>query len=265
MEQKSQYNKTLQWIPLGQIHIEERYRVYTPGRNLGLAPSIERAGILEPFTVITPGKNILINGRERYDVGMEKLGPDYLVPVWLISDELTEEEIQWLILDLARVRHKSCVDQVNEFHMYHKLIPNNQGKTDVDQYRKDIIAGMIGISTSQLNKLLKIDRVKPALLHAVDTQVITIGKAETDCKMIELERKKQLGMLEGSEQDESQKQDQKIENKHQNWDIDLNALPTCCPCCNRPFSTLTWEDIPAIFNHKRKDDERQTNWIEPAA
>jgi len=28
--------------------------------------------------------------------------------------------------------------------------------------------------------------------------------------MIELERKKQLGMLEGSEQDESQKQDQKL-------------------------------------------------------
>jgi len=72
------------------------YRRTLPGlyaRQKSRASSFNRrAGILEPFTVITPGKNILINGRERYDVGMEKLGPDYLVPVWLISDELTEEE-----------------------------------------------------------------------------------------------------------------------------------------------------------------------------
>lgn len=258
--------KKLKWIPIGLIHKVDNFRIYTPGTNQGLKASIQKSGVIEPLSVIVRDKkHILINGYERIEVLEQdtNFGYDFKIPVWVYQDQLTDDEIHWLVLDLAKVRKKSNVDLVNEYHLYNKLVPNNQGKKDVDQHRIDYIATMMGISVSRLKKLLSIDKVQPSLLRAVDDEVITLSNAEQKKKAIVKKRKDEEELKEMQKDVD----DNPVEEttKYHNKDVDLEALPTCCPSCNRAFDTMTWVEIPDIFNYKRKEENKQTDWLSKSA
>ncbi len=270
MQNNFQINKTLVWLELSNIHKCEDYRVYNSKFDKGLNTSIKLNNVIEPFTVIKKMKKyILINGFRRHDYLEEISSGDKLVPVWVITDDLTEAQIQMLILDLARVRQKGYVEILNEYHLYNKLLPNNQGKKNVEKYRSKDIADRIGTSVSTLRRLLKIDRIKPSLLTAVDSGVITLKKAEVDAKTIERERNKADEKFDNEEvdddfsndEDSGQDQPRTVKRSYKDKLIDLNILPECCPTCNRNFSNITWDEIPKIFNKKRKPEENQVDWL----
>ena len=276
MQTNFQIKKVLEWLPLSSIHIEENYRVYNSDPDQGLNQSLLRTDVIEPLTVFLneKGERILINGFRRHDFLTETYPSDKMIPVWVIASPMTEDEIHMLILDLARVRQKGYVEILNEYHLYNKIIPNNQGKTGVEKHRIKEIADRIGVSVSTLRRLISIDNVKPALLRAVDSGIITLGKAKVDAKNIVRERNKKDESYESEEEpeeiDEDQKEDSEdtprvVQRSYSDKIIDLNILPTACPCCNRSFGNIEWEEIPEIFNKKREPEDTQTDWLHKVA
>jgi hypothetical protein len=262
-------------MSLNDIHIHEKYQIYNSEPDQGLNQSLMVNDVIEPLTVLKSKEeeHILINGFRRYDFMIENDPSDKMIPVWVIEQELTDDEIHMLILDLARVRQKGYAEILNEYHLYDKILPNNQGKKGVEKHRIKEIADRIGVSVSTLRRLISIDRINPALLVAVDSGIITLSKAKVDAKNIERERKKADETFELEEpvegiQDEDENSDddpRSVQRSFKDKIIDLNVLPNACPSCNRSFYNIEWEEIPEIFNLKRKPEEAQIDWLQKIA
>ncbi len=276
MEEKLNLTKTLEHLPLSGISVKEAYRIYDKTPDTGINESTTRAGIINPLMVIRKDdKYILIDGYHRYDFMTENYSGDTEVPTWIIRNELTDDEILMLILDIDRKKKKSYIDILAEYHLYDKLIPNNQGKSNTNSGRLKIIAERIGVSTSTINRLLKIDRIKPALIHAAANGIITLDKAMTDAKAILCERKKKdeyedldfESSGEETSEDFPESENKKMKSTQDSRRpitdkvIDLEAITTCCRGCNRTFDSLTCNDIPMVFNQKRQPSEEQTDWL----
>lgn len=276
MNEKLNLTKTLEHLLLSSISVNEAYRIYDKTPDTGINESTTRAGIINPLMVIRKeDKYILIDGFHRYDFMIEKYPGDKEVPVWIIHNEFTDDQILMLILDIDRTKKKNYIDILAEYHLYNRLIPNNQGKSNMDSGRLKIIAERIGVSTSTINRLLKVDRVKPALVHAAANGIITLDKAMTDAKAIERERKKRdeyedddfessgEDALEDLPDSENKKMKSTQDSRRAIVDkiIDLESITSCCPGCNRTLDNLTWEDIPTLFNQKRQPSEEQTDWL----
>lgn len=252
MQNKFQYHKELRWLKLNEITILEDYRIYTPRERTDLELSIKDSGLHEPLTAVhETEKIILLNGFDRMDTLLKKEQPDLVVPVWVILDPLTDSQKKKLILDLARQKQKTYVDYMNEYHLYDSLIPNEQGKNMGGKNRHKLIALMIGISTSQLSKLLRIDKVSPSLLSAVDHEHLTLSAAEQRCKEI---------IRNGRERDPHNTH---AELFNPDKSIDVSKALTHCPACNRPLTTIDFDGIQDLFIFKRDETNSQIDWKQP--
>ncbi len=223
----------------------------------GFAKTIRDRGQHLPIIAIRrDGKLYIVDGRFRVEAILEAYGEDHLVDVEIIEDELTLDEIQWLIGDLGKKRKLRYQDYVNLYFLYHYLVPNLQGQKDVDEDRHKIIARHIGISTSQLSKLLRINKVEPFLIKELDHGT-TMQSVMTTVKKMEEEAAAKL-----NSQDEEEESSTTLHNTHhKDRVVDLDAVPNCCAACNRPYN-IKWEDIPVIFNVGRDDTNDQANWLE---
>jgi hypothetical protein len=262
--------RELRFLTLGQIILDDKYAIYDRTLDSSMSKSLEDSGLLQAFTAVPKeSKYLLLDGSRRIDHLMATQSPDYLIPVWVIEDELTDKEIIRLVLSLNTTRKKKYVELLNEYHAYDKVIPNNQGKSGVEKYRHELIAEYMGISVSSINKLRFIDSIKPELIIAVDEGIITLGQAHVKAKQIKYERQKNqnpeeqiadsefdLPALSDGEEDEANKVRQRKDKI-----VDLTSLPTLCPCCNRPFSDMTWDDINTVFNKKQTEEDTATDWL----
>lgn len=254
------HNRELKWVAITDCHPHEGHKVYASQDRRDLELSVGKSGVIQPFTGFTQEGNVLIiDGRERLKAAKTQLPSDYKVPVWVITDPLTDAEIKWLILDIERTRKKTYVDIMNEYHLYNQLIPNRQGQKDVGKKRTQMICDLMGISTSQLNKLKRIDKIKPDLLAAVDSGLITLEGARRKADEIKRRRDRDSEPQDHDSEEESSEGRERI---YQDKGIDLTQLPDCCPACNRGFATIQYEDIQSIFNVNRSEDEFQTDWLE---
>lgn len=262
MENQKQIKKELEFHSLDNLVIVSEYFRYEPQTfedDRSLQFSLKDRGLKEPFTAIRSGDNLnLLNGNRRHTILSDLYGPKYEVPVWVISESLNEEEIQWLILDLAKVRKKTNVDYVNEFHIYNKLVPNNQGKKNNPISRRQLLAQYMGVSSSKISLLLSIDADAPEQLKAVDNGIITLSQAKIKAKEIR-EHKEQL---QKGFQDNDDVPELIITGKHRNKTIDLDSVATHCSHCNRSFDSIEWHEIPMIFNKNRNDKNNQTDWLQ---
>ena len=140
MQKTFSKKKKLEWLPLGDLHQSETYNIYEEqsyDANRSLELSLGKRGVEEPFTAIKKDDiRFIINGNRRYGIQFNQYGKDYVVPVWVIEEELSEDEIHWLILDLSRYRKKTYVDYITEYTLYDRLVPTNQGKKDSSVSRR---------------------------------------------------------------------------------------------------------------------------------
>lgn len=256
---KKQYHRELRWIEIKNCRAEEDYAIYGTVKRKDLDISVGKSGVIQPFTgIIKEGKTLILDGRERLKVAKEKFEEDYQVPVWVISETLTDSELKWLVLDLERTRKKTYLDLMSEFKLYNSLIPNRQGQRGVEKGRRQLICDLMGISTSQLKKLIKIDNINPSLLIAVENGVCTLETASR--KADEIKRKSKL-QPEMSQEENCEEEKKGRDRIYRDKEIDLNDLPDSCPSCNRRLDTIEYDDIQEIFNVNRKDDENQTDWL----
>jgi hypothetical protein len=249
-EHNFKIKKVLRWIKVSDLVINPEYRIYQPRERADLK-SIKTDEVIEPFTGLFENDAVtLINGFDRYDAIMRMGMPDMIVPVWVITDTLTPDQVNKLILDLSRQKQKTHHDYVIEYKLYDSIIPTHQGVKQEGPTRHKVIAGLMGISTSQLSKLLMINEVKPTLLQEVDHGHRTLAGAEQKAKEI----KRQLP--EAKEKKESRQLDL---GKH----VDIAGADTVCPTCKRPFGEMDWKDLPGFFTFKRDETNNQTTWLEP--
>lgn len=244
-------------------HPDEEYAIYSSVERKDLDISVGKSGVIQPFTgIVKNGKTMIIDGRERLKAARKKFSPDEKVPVWVLLDSLTDSELKWLILDIERTRQRTYVDLMNEYNLYNSLIPNRQGQKDVAKDRTLLICDLMGISKSQLMKLLRIDRVSPPLLHAVDGGLITLEGARR--KAEEIKRKRGLDDELSQPEDKTEEKEGR-ERVYRDRVVNLFDLPGECPSCNRRFDTIEYDDIQDIFNVNRKDGDFQTDWLRDVA
>jgi len=250
MEDKFYYHKELRWLEPNEITIDENLRFYQARERTDLEHTIKESKFMEPITVCyEEGKYILLNGFDRMGI-VSKNKLTAKIPTWVLLDMLSDVQKKKFIVDLAKQKQKTYVDYMNEYHLYNSMIPNEQGQKMDGKNRHKLIASMMGLSTSQLSKLLRIDKASPVLLAAVDNEHITLSKAEQQAKEI---LRKQRG--ESTDADSE---------AHDDKEIDINKAPlTHCPSCNRPLTDIKWDDLPDMFSFKKDETNSQTTWMEP--
>lgn len=244
------YKKELRWLLPHEITINQDYRIYAPRERTDLINSIPESGIIEPLTSVEQDeKIILLNGHDRHSICIQK--PDVKIPVWIITDSLSEEQKKKLILDLGRQKIKTKSDLAKEFELYDSIIPNNQGQRKGGHNRHKLIAGLMGISTSHLSQILRIKKQSPSLLTEVDNGHRTLSDAEQVAKRLKKENHQK--------EDEAAGANIKPPGKK----IEMNPSIDVCPTCHRPFGDMNWKEIPELFTYKRDDTNNQQNWLEP--
>jgi hypothetical protein len=265
----SQIKKTLVPLTIGELSVDPKYTfhsIQSDENTKGLELSIKEDGYQGVMTAVKKDDTFyLINGIRCHSILLDLHGPDFKVYVWVLDGQPTDEEIKIHILALGKVRKKSKVDLLAEHEVWDKVYPSNQGKKDVDKNRIDLIATRMGISPSLLNKLIRINKADPDLIRQLDVGDTDLKKAEARAKHEEKEseKKKLLNSTNPTELD--------LENleqsttKYKDVDVRLDDLPTCCPTCNRQFSTITPEEIPSIFNVDKKEGNQQITWMQKTA
>jgi hypothetical protein len=254
--------KELITLALIELVIQDKFRFYRKQVRSDLKLSIIRnnGAILPVLAIVRNNQYVLINGHERVEILTELYSPDHEVQVWVIENELTDNQLLDLIVDLERTRKKGYTDVMSEFSVIHRTTPNQQGQKLDGANRRKEIAERLGISLSQMNKLIRIDKASPSLLHAVDGEIITLSMAMKKAKLIEKKNDDKTDENDG-ESTEKKNDVKQIGRVFTNKLVDLESLPTCCEACHRPFSTIGWTEIPLIFNQNLKEEDQENTWL----
>jgi DNA modification methylase len=159
---------------------EEIYGVVT---NTDLEENIKRVGILEPLVALKDGT--VISGHRRLEVakrlGLEKIPVRYL--------ELDDIDQELFLVSFNRYRTKGVTELLKEIEVLYKHYGRNQGKrtdltsVNVDRGKttREKVAEMVGISTGNISKLLKIKERMPLLLPEIDGGKLSINQAYLWC------------------------------------------------------------------------------------
>tara|TARA_R110002072_G_scaffold288828_2_gene455130 strand:+ start:11892 stop:12713 length:822 start_codon:yes stop_codon:yes gene_type:complete len=273
MDAQKNISKILRQIRLGDLSIDPNYVFHSKQgevNTLALEISLKEDGLQGTFSAINKGENFpLIDGQRRHPILMDLHGPELMVYVWVYEGDLTEEEINKQILAIGKTRNISTRDVTNEFDVWDGVFPSNQGKKDGSNGRIQEIAQRIGVSTSKLNKLLRIRRADPDLLRQIDVEDTSFTSAFNKCLKTEKDKKEEEARNEVVVDGQSELTEQEVaggeKEKYRDKDVDLDKLPTCCPTCNRSFDSITPEEIPSIFNVDRKEENNQTTWMQKTA
>ena len=252
--------RTRATLRVGDLLVDDDFFAYSKqesNHHEGFAKTIRDRGLHLPIIVIHRDHQLyIVDGRFRVDTIIDEYGEDHEVEVEVIEEDLTLEEIQWLIADLGKTRKLRYQDLVNLYFLYHGLIPNRQGQHDVDENRHKVIARHIGISTSQLSKLLRINRVDPTQIMELDRGVSMKTVMNAIKKMEEVEEAKRK-----AEAEQEQENTIKLHNSHhKDRVVDMDAVPERCECCKRFYDTK-WQEIPSIFDEGRDETNSQTDWL----
>lgn len=158
-------------------------QIYGVVSNTDLEENIRRLGIIEPLVVSKEGT--LISGHRRLEVAktlsMEKVPVRYL--------DLTALDQELFLVSFNRYRTKGVTELLKEIEVLYKHYGRNQGKrtdltsVNVDRGKttREKIAEIVGISTGNISKLLKIKDSLPLLLPEIDAGKLSINQAYLWC------------------------------------------------------------------------------------
>ena len=158
--------------------------------NIGdLVVSIGEVGLLTPLVVNQQYQ--LISGHRRIEA-LRRLGWDE-VDVEVIETTSKDEE-KSLLVHFNKQRVKTSREIINEAETLRPLYAIGQGKrsdlTSVPRNKggRDALAEAVGVSSSQLGKLLFIQKENPAFITAIDEGNLTIRQAYTHLSRLKNER-----------------------------------------------------------------------------
>ena len=150
---------------------------YNPVEHKELKKSIELCGLLEPLTITKD--NLLVSGHRRYKV-LQEIGYD------VVDCRLSDyENLNIALVELNRYRKKSPSELLNEAELlkteYSKMIkkgrPKNGEKREGKNWTILNVSERLGVSATNLKKLMSLKKYEPEMLDMVDKGIISIGKA----------------------------------------------------------------------------------------
>jgi DNA modification methylase len=167
------------------VHHPRNEEIYSLSNIDDLVQSIGDVGLLSPLVI--DKSNQVISGNRRLSA-IRELG-------WKEVDvevaDIPEEDVVSILIHHNKQRIKSTREILNEYFALEKIHGAGQGRrTDLDTSGKsnkgyvarDIIADKIGLSSSQMGRLLFIQKTDPDFVDHVDAGTLTINQAYTALK-----------------------------------------------------------------------------------
>jgi DNA modification methylase len=155
-----------------------------------LVSSIDDVGLLQPLVV--DQKNQIISGNRRFEA-VKRLG-------WKKVDcervKVGKSDVGWYLVHYNKQRVKTCRELLNEVSILLPRYSQGQGKrndlTSVPQNKgqssRDRVASEIGLSSSQVGKLMIIDKEDPDLIDLIDRGILTVSQAYLQTQRLKKER-----------------------------------------------------------------------------
>jgi DNA modification methylase len=145
-----------------------------------LMESISEVGLLQPLTIDT--HNQVISGNRRFE-SIKRLGWNE-VEVEVKVKEVKEGEEELLLIHYNKQRINSFKELINEFLILDGYYRKGQGRrTDLTSVRsnrsssRDIVSKEMGISSSQLRRLVFIYKNKPEYIELLDKGILTVNQS----------------------------------------------------------------------------------------
>lgn len=160
-------------------HHPKNKEIYSLSSIKELMDSISEIGLLQPLVI--DQHNQVISGNRRFE-SVKRLGWRE-IEVEKRKVEKDEEEI--LLVHYNKQRVKSFREILNEYHVLKEHYLVGQGKrTDITSVRsnkssngRDTVSDQIGISSSQLGKLLFIHKYQPHHIDLLDKGILTVNQS----------------------------------------------------------------------------------------
>jgi len=143
-----------------------------------LMESISEVGLLQPLTIDI--RNQVISGNRRFE-SIKRLGWN---EVEVIQREVKEEEEELLLIHYNKQRIKSFKELINEYLTLDNLYRKGQGRrTDLTSVKsnisstRDLVSKEMGISSSQLRRLIYIHTHQPNHIELLDKGILTVNQS----------------------------------------------------------------------------------------
>ncbi len=160
-------------------HHPRNQEIYSLSNIDDLVRSIDEVGLLTPL--IVDKSNQVISGNRRLSAVRELGWKRVKVEVADIPDE----DVVSLLIHHNKQRIKSIREVINEYRALEKMYKKGQGRrTDLTSVKsnrsettRDIISKKLGLSSSQVQRLLFIDKEDPDFIGHIDDGTLTINQS----------------------------------------------------------------------------------------
>jgi len=159
-------------------HHPKNKEIYDLSSIEELMESISEVGLLQPIIIDT--HNQVISGNRRLE-SIKRLGWD---EVEVIQRKVKEEEEELLLIHFNKQRIKSFKELINEYLILDNHYRKGQGRrTDLTSVKpnrsssRDMVSKDLGISSSQLRRLVYIYRNKPEYIELLDKGILTVNQS----------------------------------------------------------------------------------------
>jgi len=159
-------------------HHPKNKEIYTLSSIEELMESISEVGLLQPL--IVDSNNQVISGNRRFE-SIKRLG---WKEVEVEVKEVKKGEEELLLIHFNKQRIKSFKELINEYLTLDNLYRKGQGKrTDLTSVKsnisstRDIVSKEMGISSSQLRRLVYIHRNRPEFIELLDKGILTVNQS----------------------------------------------------------------------------------------
>ena len=159
-------------------HHPKNKEIYTLSSIEELMDSVYEVGLLQPL--IIDQHHQIISGNRRFE-SIKRLGWEE-VEVHQRFIEEGEEEL--LLIHYNKQRIKSFKELINEYIILDKYYRKGQGKrTDLTSVKsnkgssRDLVSNELGISSSQLRRLVFIYKNKPEYIELLDKGILTVNQS----------------------------------------------------------------------------------------
>jgi DNA modification methylase len=160
-------------------HHPKNKEIYNLSSIEELMESISEVGLLQPLTIDT--RNQVISGNRRFE-SIKRLGWNEVEVIVLEVKEEEEEEL--LLIHYNKQRIKSFKELINEYLTLDNLYRKGQGRrTDLTSVKsnisstRDIVSKEMGISSSQLRRLIYIHTHQPNHIELLDKGILTVNQS----------------------------------------------------------------------------------------
>ena len=164
-------------------------KIYESSSIDDLVASIKEQGLLAPLVINQ--NNFCLSGHRRLEAIL-RLGWD---EVEVTRVTTTDDEAKLLLVHANKQRVKTYADVLNEYEILSKAAAIGRGRrTDIERTydqsvvsdppsqkrnptARDVVAEQVGVSSTQLSRLLYIQKSKPEYIKRIDAGEITISRA----------------------------------------------------------------------------------------